>query len=726
MSKFSMMTPDKSESTLEPPPPPSASPPPPCGHTTSNIVSDATEHARPSTPTHSSCGAAAVHLAACGYRRASRAARLHSTPSTRPTIPGFYCDVPKDPRLILNNNDTAEDPRFILNNDAPEDPRFILNNNDAPKDPRFILNNNEAPKDLRSILNHIGASKYPVFVLNNNEAPKDHRFIPNHNDPRFILNNDATINHTFILNNNATINHTFILNNNEAPKDPRFILNNNFTPKDPRFNLNNNDAPEDPMIILNNDAPNDHTFILNNEAPKYPSSILNHNGALKDPKFVLNNNDAPKNLTMEERRNVRAEEMGDTRENPSTSDIVRHNSHMRKFGSHPAPAHLPPRRPGFNPRPGHFEFSHVGIVPDDAVVGRRVFSGISRFPAPSFRRCSILASITLIGSQDLDIEFKALYGSYCFSDWLKHVLVHHVNCLRTNHDGRVSELRNPEWFGQKRKTTPAANGGTTTAEVYIYREQYAVRKSINFCRITAEDLAKSNWATTDKRKIGSGALLALAEKKNSIFHSCTFGHRSVLQSYPVWMLFQPRRRPVETNLAWANMKLARHIHYTHLHANPVGYAETTEDKKRYSSRKQRFSGCSLIHVYRRQASLIETTVKQKCFIVKKYQMTLWPGNPAVGAPGQSHYTHYFETARPCSSSEDSELLNTELHLKGMNSEPYSFTGASSRTANTVKQLNSLAVSADNAENFEKCIAFRSPLVLQTAHSSTLIAKYRLN
>ncbi|KAJ8876730.1 hypothetical protein PR048_021177 [Dryococelus australis] len=45
-------------------------------------------------------------------------------------------------------------------------------------------------------------------------------------------------------------------------------------------------------------------------------------------------------------------------------------------------------------------FSHVRIVPDDA-TGRRVFSGISRFPAVSFRRCSILTSITLIGSQDL-------------------------------------------------------------------------------------------------------------------------------------------------------------------------------------------------------------------------------------------------------------------------------------------------------------------------------------
>ncbi|KAJ8884412.1 hypothetical protein PR048_016269 [Dryococelus australis] len=35
-------------------------------------------------------------------------------------------------------------------------------------------------------------------------------------------------------------------------------------------------------------------------------------------------------------------------------------------------------------------FSRVGIVPNDA-AGRRVFLGISRFPVPSFRRCSILS-----------------------------------------------------------------------------------------------------------------------------------------------------------------------------------------------------------------------------------------------------------------------------------------------------------------------------------------------
>ncbi|KAJ8868624.1 hypothetical protein PR048_030163, partial [Dryococelus australis] len=66
-------------------------------------------------------------------------------------------------------------------------------------------------------------------------------------------------------------------------------------------------------------------------------------------------------------------------------------------------ARPPPRRSGFNPRPGHSGYSHVGIVPDDA-VGRRVLSGNSNFPPPPLRRCSILTSITLIGSQDLDVK----------------------------------------------------------------------------------------------------------------------------------------------------------------------------------------------------------------------------------------------------------------------------------------------------------------------------------
>ncbi|KAJ8865736.1 hypothetical protein PR048_033257 [Dryococelus australis] len=72
--------------------------------------------------------------------------------------------------------------------------------------------------------------------------------------------------------------------------------------------------------------------------------------------------------------------------------------------SFPSPLASSPCRSGLNPRPGHSGFSHVGILPDDA-VGWRVFSGISRFPlALSSRRCSILTSVPLIDSQDLDVK----------------------------------------------------------------------------------------------------------------------------------------------------------------------------------------------------------------------------------------------------------------------------------------------------------------------------------
>ncbi|KAJ8894438.1 hypothetical protein PR048_007092 [Dryococelus australis] len=37
-------------------------------------------------------------------------------------------------------------------------------------------------------------------------------------------------------------------------------------------------------------------------------------------------------MSMEQRRNERAGETGDPRENPPTNGIVRHDSHMRKFG----------------------------------------------------------------------------------------------------------------------------------------------------------------------------------------------------------------------------------------------------------------------------------------------------------------------------------------------------------------------------------------------------------
>ncbi|KAJ8897118.1 hypothetical protein PR048_002464 [Dryococelus australis] len=119
----------------------------------------------------------------------------------------------------------------------------------------------------------------------------------------------------------------------------------------------------------------------------------------------------------------------DPRENPSTSGIVRHDSHIRKSDSNPEPP-----------------ASQIGGAPTDCAIGDRLISvttvaerlsrsprtkanrfqspagspdfrkrescrtmslvgGFSRgspvSPAPSLRRCSILTSITLIGSQDV-------------------------------------------------------------------------------------------------------------------------------------------------------------------------------------------------------------------------------------------------------------------------------------------------------------------------------------
>ncbi|KAJ8875956.1 hypothetical protein PR048_023864 [Dryococelus australis] len=51
------------------------------------------------------------------------------------------------------------------------------------------------------------------------------------------------------------------------------------------------------------------------------------------------------------------------------------------------------------------DFRTRECLPDDA-IGRWVSSGISRFPAPSFRCCSIITSITLIGSEYLVVDSR--------------------------------------------------------------------------------------------------------------------------------------------------------------------------------------------------------------------------------------------------------------------------------------------------------------------------------
>ncbi|KAJ8870404.1 hypothetical protein PR048_029425 [Dryococelus australis] len=105
-------------------------------------------------------------------------------------------------------------------------------------------------------------------------------------------------------------------------------------------------------------------------------------------------------------------EMGDPRENPPTSSIVRHDSHMRGSGDDPRRESNPVLLGAHGDyeevvstcstniteanrvrlQAGSLRIFASGILPDDA-SGRRVFSGISCFPVYSFRRCSIFTSL---------------------------------------------------------------------------------------------------------------------------------------------------------------------------------------------------------------------------------------------------------------------------------------------------------------------------------------------
>ncbi|KAJ8881326.1 hypothetical protein PR048_017807 [Dryococelus australis] len=75
--------------------------------------------------------------------------------------------------------------------------------------------------------------------------------------------------------------------------------------------------------------------------------------------------------------------------------------------------------------------SQVGIVPDDA-VGRRVSSGISRFPPPPpLLRHSIFTSITLIGSQNLAVKSRLnLFTSHCpkLGDVCRQAMLFPIHC----------------------------------------------------------------------------------------------------------------------------------------------------------------------------------------------------------------------------------------------------------------------------------------------------------
>ncbi|KAJ8875399.1 hypothetical protein PR048_023294 [Dryococelus australis] len=100
-------------------------------------------------------------------------------------------------------------------------------------------------------------------------------------------------------------------------------------------------------------------------------------------------------------------------------------------------------------------FSHVGIVPDDAVC-RRVFSGISRFPAPSLRRCSVLTSITLIGSQDLAVKSSPNLSKHFVLRLLARNGSYKLRAL-TAHHGAVSALFETIALSGTRKCIPPSN-----------------------------------------------------------------------------------------------------------------------------------------------------------------------------------------------------------------------------------------------------------------------------
>ncbi|KAJ8866527.1 hypothetical protein PR048_032370 [Dryococelus australis] len=69
-----------------------------------------------------------------------------------------------------------------------------------------------------------------------------------------------------------------------------------------------------------------------------------------------------------------------------------------------------------HPRPGHSEFSHVVIVPDDA-VGRWVFSGSSVPPPFHSRAVPIPTSTTLIGSRDFGVKRPEPITVKCRDGW---------------------------------------------------------------------------------------------------------------------------------------------------------------------------------------------------------------------------------------------------------------------------------------------------------------------
>ncbi|KAJ8867780.1 hypothetical protein PR048_031583 [Dryococelus australis] len=117
-----------------------------------------------------------------------------------------------------------------------------------------------------------------------------------------------------------------------------------------------------------------------------------------------------------QRGNERAGKTGDLREKSPTNGIVRD---LKCAGATVAErlAHShPPMRSGFNPRPGHSGFSHVGIVPGDA-VGQLVFSGFSRFPRPLIPRRNGVA-VFFTWACPLSDWIREALGTVLVTGWL--------------------------------------------------------------------------------------------------------------------------------------------------------------------------------------------------------------------------------------------------------------------------------------------------------------------
>ncbi|KAJ8889232.1 hypothetical protein PR048_008730 [Dryococelus australis] len=92
------------------------------------------------------------------------------------------------------------------------------------------------------------------------------------------------------------------------------------------------------------------------------------------------------------------------------------------------PARLPPRRFGFNSRPDTpdfrmWEFHRTMPLASGFSLGSPVS------PAPSFRCCSILTYITLIGSEDLDVKSSPNISTPLFAVHLPVILVEIVDSL---------------------------------------------------------------------------------------------------------------------------------------------------------------------------------------------------------------------------------------------------------------------------------------------------------